>query len=150
MKTIVQRVTRGQVVVADRVVGAIDRGAVLLVGIEADDTLADADATAEKIAKMRFFPGATPMDRTLGDVGGGCLVISQFTLAANLRKGNRPSFARAMDPEPADAIYRAVVGRLDALGIETATGEFGATMQVELVNDGPVTFLVQSVDGRIQ
>lgn len=150
MKTIVQRVTRGQVVVADRVVGAIDRGAVLLVGIEANDSLADANATAEKVAKMRFFPGATPMDRTLLDVGGACLVISQFTLAANLRKGNRPSFSRAMDPEPADAIYRAVVDRLDALGIETATGEFGAAMQVELVNDGPVTFLVQSVDGRIQ
>ena len=150
MLTVVQRVTRGQVVVEDRVVGAIDRGAVLLVGVETDDTLADANATAEKIAKMRFFPGATPMDRTLVDVGGACLVISQFTLAANLRKGNRPSFSRAMDPEPADAIYRAVVDRLVALEIETATGEFGAEMQVELVNDGPVTFLVRSVDGRIQ
>jgi D-tyrosyl-tRNA(Tyr) deacylase len=150
MKTIVQRVTRGQVVVDGKEVGAIDRGAVLLLGVEAGDTLADATATAEKIAKMRFFPGATPMDRTLADVEGACLVISQFTLAANLRKGNRPSFGRAMDPEPADALYRAVVDRLGELGVETATGEFGASMQVELVNDGPVTFLVESVGGKIQ
>ena len=150
MKTIVQRVTRGQVVVQDKVVGAIERGAVLLVGVEEGDTLADAHATAEKIAKMRFFPGATPMDRSLRDVEGACLVISQFTLAATIRKGNRPGFARAMDPEPADAIYRAVVERLETLGIPTATGEFGAEMQVELVNDGPITFIVQSVGGRIQ
>jgi D-tyrosyl-tRNA(Tyr) deacylase len=150
MKTIVQRVTRGQVVVGGQVVGAIGRGAVLLVGVEAGDTLADAHATATKIAKMRIFPGATPTDHSLVDVGGACLVISQFTLAANLRKGNRPSFTRAMDPEPADAIYRAVVAGLAEFGIETATGEFGAEMQVELVNDGPLTFIVHSVDGRIQ
>ena len=150
MKTIVQRVTRGQVVVEGKVVGAIEHGAVLLVGVEENDTLADALATAEKIAKLRFFPGATPMDRNLVDVGGACLVISQFTLAAILRKGNRPSFGHAMDPEPADALYRTVVARLGELGIVTATGEFGAEMKVELVNDGPITFIVESVGGKIQ
>lgn len=150
MKTVIQRVTRGRVIVDGRTVGEIGRGAVLLVGVEHGDTQADADATAEKIAKMRFFPGETPMDRTLADVEGGCLVVSQFTLAANHRKGNRPSFSRAMDPALAEELYLRVVAQLDDLGIPTATGEFGAMMHVELVNDGPVTFILHAVDGRIQ
>jgi D-aminoacyl-tRNA deacylase len=150
LKTVIQRVTRGRVVVDGRTVGAIEQGAVLLVGVEAGDTLRDADATAEKIAKLRFFPGKTPVDRTLVDVGGGCLVVSQFTLAAVLRKGNRPSFNQALDPVIAEGIYLRVVDRLVALGIPTATGEFGADMAVEIVNDGPVTFILHVVDGKIQ
>jgi D-aminoacyl-tRNA deacylase len=150
LKTVIQRVTRGRVVVDGRTVGAIEQGAVLLVGVEEGDTLRDADATAEKIAKLRFFPGKTPVDRTLVDVGGGCLVVSQFTLAAVLRKGNRPSFNQAMDPAVAEAIYLRVVDRLVALGIPAATGEFGADMAVEIVNDGPVTFILHVVDGKIQ
>lgn len=150
MKTVIQRVTRGRVVVDGRTVGEIGRGAVLLLGVEAGDTHADADATAEKIAKMRFFPGKTPMDETLVDVDGACLVISQFTLAAILRKGNRPSFNQAMDPEIAEEIYLRVVSRLEALGIRTATGVFAAEMAVELVNDGPITFVLHVVDGKVQ
>ena len=102
-----------------------------------------------KIGKMRLFPGATPMDRTLADVEGACLIISQFTLAANIRKGDRPSFTRAMDPELAEQIYRRVVAEFDGFGLRTATGTFGAMMEVELVNEGPVTFLVFSKDGKI-
>ncbi len=150
MKTIVQRVSRARVTVDGRVVGEIPRGAVLLVGIEEGDTRADADATAKKIAKLRFFAGTTPMDRTLAEVGGGCLVISQFTLAANTRKGNRPSFTRAMDPGPAEALYHRMVEALAGFGLKVETGVFGAKMAVELVNDGPVTFLVGCRDGKVQ
>ena len=149
MRTIVQKVTRGAVTVDGDVVGAIGRGAVLLVGVEAGDTEREAIATAEKIAKMRIFEGSTPTDHSLLDVGGGCLVISQFTLAANLRKGNRPSFTRAMDPADAERLYLEVAHRLAELGLETATGSFGAEMQVELVNDGPMTFVVDCREGRI-
>ena len=106
-------------------------------------------AFAEIIANMRFFPGDTPMDKTLADVGGGCLVISQFTLAANVKKGNRPSFTRAMAPEGAEPIYLRVATQLAALDVPTATGVFGAHMDVELVNDGPVTILLSTRDGRI-
>ena len=149
MKTIVQRVTRARVTVDHAVVGSIGRGAVLLVGVEEGDTLADADATASKIARLRFFPGQTPMDQTLADVGGGCLIISQFTLAANIRKGNRPSFTRALDPELAQPLYQRVVEELAATGLTTATGSFGAHMDVELVNDGPVTLIVEARGGRV-
>lgn len=102
MKTVVQRVARACVRVDGEIVGAIEHGALLLVGVERGDGLVDADATAQKIARLRFFPGATPMDRTLAEVGGGVLVVSQFTLAATLAKGNRPSFARAEDPSLAE------------------------------------------------
>lgn len=149
MKTVVQRVARASVTVEGRVVGSIAVGALLLVGVEEGDTLADADATAQKIAKMRFFPGETPMDRTLAEVDGSCLVISQFTLAANIRKGNRPSFTRALHPEQAEPLYRRVVAQLKDAGITTATGSFGAHMDIELVNDGPVTLLVETREGRI-
>lgn len=150
MNTIVQRVTRASVTVDAAVVGEIGHGAVLLVGIEEDDTEADAVATAEKIAKLRFFPGATPMDKNLAQVEGACLVISQFTLAAILKKGNRPSFNHAMDPEQAVHLYERLVARLAELGIPTATGEFGASMSVDLVNHGPITFSVACRDGKIQ
>lgn len=149
VKTVVQRVTRAAVRVDGVEVGRIGRGALLLVGVEGGDTPADADATAKKIAALRFFAGATPMDRTLGQVGGACLVVSQFTLAATLRKGNRPSFDGAMAPRDAELLYLRVVAQLAAAGLETATGRFGADMQVELENDGPVTFLLGCRGGRI-
>ena len=149
MKTVVQRVARASVTVDGCVVGSIGLGALLLVGVEDGDTLADADATAQKISKMRFFPGDTPMDRSLVEVGGGCLVISQFTLAANIRKGNRPSFTRALHPEQAEPLYQRVVEQLEDAGITTATGSFGAHMDIESVNEGPVTLLVETREGRI-
>ncbi len=150
MKTILQRVSRAKVTVDDQVVGSIGRGALLLVGIEQGDQIADADATARKIAKMRFFPGQTPMDLNLGQVDGSCLVISQFTLAAKIRKGNRPGFTRALDPDLAEPLYLRVIEQLEALGIPTARGVFGAHMDIELVNDGPITNVIDVVDGRVR
>ncbi|MHC4512342.1 MAG: D-aminoacyl-tRNA deacylase [Planctomycetota bacterium] len=149
MKTVIQRVRRAAVRVDGQLVSEIGTGAVLLVGVEQGDTEADAQATAKKIAALRFFPGATPMDRTLLDVDGACLVVSQFTLAGNLRKGNRPSFTAAEDPERAEQLYLQVATILGARGIPIATGEFGAMMDVELVNDGPVTFLLCTKDGNV-
>ena len=149
MRTVVQRVQRAEVRVDGEAVGTIATGALLLVGVESGDTEDDAVTTAKKIAAMRFFPGATPMDRTLADVGGACLVVSQFTLAAALRKGNRPSFTRAEQPEVAESLYLRVADELRATGLEVQTGAFGADMKVELVNDGPVTFLLFVRDGRV-
>ncbi|WP_434415070.1 D-aminoacyl-tRNA deacylase [Nannocystis pusilla] len=150
MLTVIQRVSRASVRVDGEVVGAVERGAMLLVAVERGDLEADAVATAKKIASLRFFPGATPMDRTLAEVGGGVLVISQFTLAGTLRKGRRPSFDGAELPERARALYEAVAEALRAEGLTVATGRFAAHMEVELVNDGPVTFLLRSVAGQVQ
>lgn len=150
MITVLQRVERARVVVDDAVVGEIGIGAVLLVGVEIGDGEADADATASKIAKLRFFPGATPMDRTLLDVGGACLVVSQFTLAAALAKGNRPSFTAAAPPALGEQLYLRVAEGLKAAGIACAFGQFGAHMHVELTNDGPVTFILRARGGRIE
>ena len=149
MKTVMQRVTQASVTVDGVTIGSIGPGALLLVGIEEGDTQADADATADKIAKMRFFPGQTPMDKTLIDIEASCLVVSQFTLAANIKKGNRPSFTRALHPEQAEPLYLRVVERLESAGITTATGTFGAHMDVALVNDGPVTLLIETRDGKV-
>ena len=155
MKTVVQRVTRARVTVDGEVVGEIARGVMLLVGVEKGDAEADADATARKIAALRIFPkpsplpGKTPMDQTLAEVGGACLVVSQFTLCASLSKGNRPSFEPAEAPARAEALYLRVADGLRAAGLPVATGRFAADMAVELVNDGPVTFLVVVKDGAL-
>ncbi|HVU51253.1 MAG TPA: D-aminoacyl-tRNA deacylase [Polyangia bacterium] len=149
MRTVVQRVTRARVSVEGEAVGEIARGLLLLVGVERGDGEADADATARKIAALRIFPGKTPMDETVAEVGGGCLVVSQFTLCASLAKGNRPSFEPAEAPARAEGLYLRVAGALRAAGLPVATGRFGADMAVELVNDGPVTFLVVTKDGAL-
>lgn len=149
MKTVLQRVREARVVVDDEVVGRIGRGVLLLVGVERGDTEADAEATARKVAALRIFPGRTPMDLRLADVEGACLVVSQFTLAASLRKGNRPGFDRAEDPERAEALYLRVADGLRAAGLPVETGRFAALMDVELVNEGPVTFLIEVRDGKL-
>ena len=163
MRSVVQRVTRARVTVDGEVVGAIERGVVVLVGVCRGDTEADAVATARKIAGLRIFPGAVPppsgggwgggtkkaMDRSLADVGGGCLVISQFTLAGTVTKGRRPSFDRAEDPALAEPLYERVADELAAQGLPVARGRFGASMAVELVNDGPVTLLVFTDAGAV-
>ena len=131
------------------VIGRIGHGALLLVGVERGDTEQDADATARKISALRFFSGATPMDKTLAEVDGACLVISQFTLTGSLRKGNRPSFTRAENPDVAESLYLRVADQLTAAGLSVATGKFGAMMEVELINDGPVTFLLFASEGRV-
>ena len=150
MITIVQRVARAEVRVADEVVGKIGRGLLLFVGVERGDLEADAEVSARKIAALRIFPGRHPMDVAVADVGGSCLVVSQFTLAGSLRKGNRPGFEGAEAPERAEQLYRLVVTTIAGLGIPVATGRFAADMAVELVNDGPVTFMVVVRDGVVQ
>jgi D-aminoacyl-tRNA deacylase len=147
--TLVQRVARAEVRVADEVVGRITRGLLLFVGVERGDGEADADATARKIAGLRIFPGRTPMDLTVKDAGGACLVVSQFTLAGSIRKGNRPSFDRAEEPARANALYERVAEQLRSAGLDVATGRFAADMQVDLVNDGPVTFVVTVRGGAL-
>jgi D-tyrosyl-tRNA(Tyr) deacylase len=149
MKTVLQRVERAEVRIAGTVVGRIGRGVVLLVGVERGDSEADADVTARKIAALRIFPARTPMDQTLAEVGGACLVVSQFTLAATLAKGNRPSFEPAEAPARAEELYLRVATQLRAAGLPVETGRFGADMRVELVNDGPVTFLVFTAGGAL-
>lgn len=149
MITIVQRVSRAEVRVEGSTVGRIGAGALLLLGVEEGDLEADAVTTAQKLARLRFFPGRTPMDLTLGQVGGQVLLVSQFTLAAGLDQGNRPSFTRAAPPAAAEALYDRVGAELRRLGLEVATGRFAAHMEVELVNDGPVTFVLRVRGGRV-
>lgn len=149
VKTVIQRVSRAQVSVEGEVIGRIERGVMALVGVERGDSQADALATARKLASLRIFPGAKAMDRSLIDIGGAALVISQFTLAGNIRKGRRPSFNRAEEPERADLLYQVVARELEAQGIPTQTGSFGAHMEVELVNEGPVTIMIFTSEGVI-
>lgn len=142
MKVLIQRVARGAVSIAGAGVGRIDRGFVILVGVRTGDAAADAAVLARKTAALRVFPDAEGrMNRSLTDIGGGALVISQFTLYADTRKGNRPSFIRAGDPAAAEDLYNAFIDGLAALigPDRVQTGRFGGEMQVELVNDGPVT-----------
>lgn len=149
MRTVLQRVSRAEVRVAGEAVGRIERGLLLLVGVEQGDGPADAESTARKIAALRIFPGRTPMDLTVREVGGACLVVSQFTLCASLAKGNRPSFEPAASPDVAEPLYLRVAALLREVGLPVETGRFGADMAVELVNDGPVTFLVETRGGAL-
>lgn len=144
-----QRVARAEVRVGDAVVGRIDRGLLLLVGVARGDAEADADVLARKVAALRVFPGRTPMDLDVKAAGGACLVVSQFTLVGSLHKGNRPGFDRAEDPPRARALYERMAEQLRALGVPVETGQFAADMQVELVNDGPVTFLLEARAGAL-
>ena len=128
--------------------GAIGRGLLLFVGVEQDDTLADAEETARKVINLRVFPKDKPTDLSVKDVDGGCLVVSQFTLAAELQRGNRPDFTAAAAPTIARPIYERVAEQLRTSGVDVATGRFGAAMQVELTNDGPMTYLLCVRGGR--
>jgi D-tyrosyl-tRNA(Tyr) deacylase len=126
-------------------VGAVGKGLVVLLGVARDDVEQDARAMADKLAGLRIFEDeAGKMNRAVAEVGGGLLVISQFTLLGDVRKGNRPGFTDAAPPEPADALYRRVCELLREKGLPVATGVFRADMQVELVNDGPVTILLDT------
>ncbi len=149
MKTVLQRVLRASVRVDGEVVGQIGAGLVALSAVEKGDGPADVAATANKIAGLRCFRGASPMDRTLTDVGGSVLLISQFTIAGTLKKGRRPGFDHAELPEPARALYEALAAAIRGHGIPVETGRFAAHMEVELVNDGPVTLLLFTQGGAI-
>jgi D-tyrosyl-tRNA(Tyr) deacylase len=146
MRAVVQRVGSARVRVGDRVTGEIGVGLLVLLGVGRDDGLVDAQYLTRKIVEMRVFESADgkPMDRSVADVGGGILVVSQFTLYGDMRKGRRPSFDDAARPDEARAHYEDFVRELRAAHTPVATGEFQAMMQVDLVNDGPVTVLLDS------
>jgi D-aminoacyl-tRNA deacylase len=145
MRLVVQRVSRAAVRVDGETVGEIGRGAVVLLGIGVGDDDALADRMADKLAGLRYFPDAEGRTNlTLADVGGRFLVISQFTLHADLRRGRRPGFTDAALPEVAERVVERFVERLRAQGHDVATGRFGAMMDVELVNDGPFTLVLDS------
>ena len=144
MKVVLQRVAAASVTVANRTVGSIKRGLLLLVGFQAGDGDAEIEWMAEKIVGLRVFPdGEGRMNRDVIAAEGALLVVSQFTLYADVRKGRRPSFVDAARPEEAEVNYERFVAALERQGITVATGEFGATMQVDLVNDGPVTQILE-------
>jgi D-tyrosyl-tRNA(Tyr) deacylase len=143
MKAVVQRVSAARVRVGERVAGEIGRGLCVLLGVARGDEQADAERLAGKIARLRIFENEDGrFDRSLLDTGGEALVVSQFTLLGDTAKGNRPSFTEAADPDEAEPLYEAFCAALRELGVTVATGEFGARMAVELVNDGPVTILL--------
>ena len=144
MRVVVQRVRRAAVHVAGERVASIDRGLLVLLGITQDDQPADAQWLAEKIIGLRIFEDDQgKMNRELADVGGQLLVVSQFTLYGDCQKGKRPSFVAAARPEHATPLYEEFIAAARRLGIAVQTGQFGAAMQVELVNDGPVTLLLE-------
>jgi D-tyrosyl-tRNA(Tyr) deacylase len=143
MRAVVQRVSAARVVVAGEVVGEIGAGLCVLLGVARQDREEDAERLAGRIARLRIFENEEGrFDRSLLDVGGETLVVSQFTLVADTAKGNRPSFSDAAPPEQAEPLYEAFCAALRELGVEVATGRFGARMTVELVNDGPVTIVL--------
>jgi D-tyrosyl-tRNA(Tyr) deacylase len=145
MRAVVQRVSRARVVVGQEVVGEIGRGLLILLGITHADTPQQAEWLADKIVSLRVFEDDEgKMNRGVAEVGGAVLVVSQFTLYGDCRKGRRPSFVDAAPPEIAIPLYEAFVAGVRAHGIKAATGRFGAMMDVELVNDGPVTLIVDS------
>jgi D-tyrosyl-tRNA(Tyr) deacylase len=145
MKAVLQRVSRASVTVGGQVVGAIDRGILVLLGVEQGDTDTDARALADKTIQLRIFDDADgKMNLSLTDVGGALLVVSQFTLLGDCRKGRRPSFIAAAPPEEAERLYELFVAAAGAQGVRVATGKFRAMMQVELVNEGPVTLILDS------
>jgi D-tyrosyl-tRNA(Tyr) deacylase len=148
MRIVLQRVSRASVSVAGRVVGAIDRGFCLLVGFTHADTAAEVEWMAEKVAGLRLFPDAEgKMNLGLEETGGGLLVVSQFTLYGDAQKGRRPSFIEAARPEIAVPLYEQFIARLRQRGLRVETGEFGALMDVEIHNDGPVTLILERVAG---
>ena len=147
MRAVIQRVKNASVSVAEEVLGEINQGFVILLGIHESDQMADAEYLVRKISKLRVFEDeAGKMNQDLAAVSGSILSISQFTLYADTKKGNRPSFVKAARPEVAIPLYEAFNEQLRALGIPVATGEFGADMAVSLINDGPVTIIIDTLD----
>jgi D-tyrosyl-tRNA(Tyr) deacylase len=145
MRALVQRVTKGSVTVEGKIIGAIEKGLVILLGIRTGDTENDARYLAEKCANLRIFEDESgKFNRSLLEAGGGVLVISQFTLYGDTRKGRRPGFENAARPEIAEPLYKIFVQEMRRFPIRLAEGVFGAMMLVEIHNDGPVTFMLES------
>lgn len=145
MRALLQRVTQAKVEVDGAIVGEIGLGLLVLLGVTKTDTQADVDFLVDKVIQLRIFPDdAGKMNRSLMDAGGAMLAVSQFTLYGDCRKGRRPSFDNAAPPEQARLLYESFVGKARATGVRVETGVFQAHMAVSLVNDGPVTFLLES------
>ncbi len=145
MRAVVQRVTRASVTVAGESVGKIQAGVLVLLGVAREDTESDANYLAEKIAGLRIFEDEDgKMNRSVSEAGGAVLAVSQFTLFGDVRRGKRPSFDAAAPPDQANRLYEYFVGKIRSIGLRCETGKFQAMMEVELVNDGPVTILLDS------
>lgn len=150
MRAVVQRVSRAEVTVDGNTTGVIGTGLVVLAAVGNNDTVSDADALAEKIVGLRIFADAEQkMNRSVVDVGGEVLLISQFTLLADVRKGRRPSFTAAASPEVAEPLIAALAATIESHGVTVEHGRFGAMMDVTLTNDGPVTIVIEVVDGTV-
>lgn len=150
MRAVIQRVSRAEVRVDSELVGTIGTGLLVLVGVGPDDGEPEVVALAEKLVGLRIFPDDEGrMNRSVQEVGGGVLVVSQFTLYGDVRKGRRPSFIGAAPPEVAEPLVSDLVARVAVTGVEVATGRFGAMMEVDLVNSGPVTLILEIVRGRV-
>jgi D-tyrosyl-tRNA(Tyr) deacylase len=148
MRAVIQRVSRAAVTVDGTITGSIERGLLVLLGMSTDDTATAADYLVEKTICLRIFEDeAGKMNLSVADIGGAVLVVSQFTLYGDVRRGKRPSFDRAARPDHANQLYEYFVAKVRAAGLPCETGKFQAMMQVELVNDGPVTILLDSEKG---
>lgn len=151
MRAVVQRAARASVSVGEEIVGEIGPGLLVLLGVGHGDGTAEAAALVDKMLGLRIFPDdEQKMNRSVVDAAGSVLVVSQFTLLADVRKGRRPSFTDAAGPQHARDVVDEVVRMIAARGVPVATGSFGAMMDVELVNAGPVTIVIDVVDGRVQ
>ena len=151
MRAVLQRVTRASVSVGGDVVGEIGPGLLVLLGVACGDEDRDADALVDKIVGLRVFTDVQGrMNLALADVGGSVLLVSQFTLLADVRKGRRPSFVSAADPTTAEPMIERAAERIRSAGVRCETGRFGAHMEVALANDGPVTIVLDAADGRVQ
>ena len=145
MRTLIQRVNKASVQVENKVVGRIDRGLLILVCAMAGDTEKDAQKLVSKMTKLRIFADENDkMNRSIIDISGAALVVSQFTLAADTTRGNRPGFSQAANPDDGRKLYEYVVKQIENSGIHVETGEFGANMQISLINDGPATFWIDT------
>ena len=150
MKVVLQRVKSAYVEVDNKTISEINRGYLILWGIEENDTTEDYEALINKILNLRIFSDNDgKMNKSIRDVDGEILVVSQFTLAANYTKGNRPSFIKAKDPNEANKMINEIINEFSK-NVTTKQGSFGATMQVGLVNDGPVTFILSSINGKLE
>lgn len=145
MKALIQRVSRADVTITGKTAGHIEKGILVFLGVEKGDSEKDLDLIVKKVISLRIFSDSEGrMNLSVKDIGGEVLVVPQFTLAADCRKGNRPSFDKAENPERAKAMYEQAIAIIRKEGIPVSSGEFAADMQVSLVNDGPVTFLLDS------
>lgn len=150
MKTVIQRVSSASVTVDNHLISSIKKGFLILLGVEIGDTQSDLKTLSAKISKLRIFADENDkMNLSIKDIHGEILLVSQFTLCAQTKHGNRPAFTSAMPPASADAMYKAFGKELENLGIPVQYGQFGAMMDVELLNDGPVTIIMESKNGII-